>query len=1193
MGKRELLQELIELFEVQKFIRFLSAANSAFKPVTEDYSHYLDSEGYFSDFNKEGHIEFKDGGQLLVCTIFCDKPLTERTGKKKQYDLAKKVLKDTFCEAGLFLFYDNNGRFRLSFICAQYMGPKRLFSMYRRYTYFVSAELFNKTFINQVGKCDFSSVDSILEVFSIEAVSQDFYDEFKPRFDKIAATVTGLPDINSQLREDFALLFAIRTIFLGFVQKKGWLGGNEQFLQCFWNEYKSRFSGKDEFYDRWLIPLFFEALNSAPGQKVQWHNNDFSKEIEAVLQMAPFFNGELFKRKSGVDDLELSLPDIVIGDFIEWLFRYNFTIEENDLYDEELELNPEFLGIIFERLVNKADGAVYTPRTEVDLMCRLALLNWLDKNSSVEKSELYHQFFREGGEGIEFDEDQKEGNFSTNEIRELVSLLESVTLCDPAAGSGAFEVGMLHIIDETLESLYRNPKCPPDIQQKNAFERKKAIIGQSLYGVEVKRWAVWINQLRLWLTLFIDMPGDMKNSLTPLLPSLNFKIRRGDSIVQRIGGKMFPVHGETDLPKAIKEKIDELKKEKIDFYYNRGKDEKYIHGLETQVFKKIVDSQIKSKQRKFDSIQKPHKQLGFDKSESEQKHLLELAKFEKKRNELTAEIEELTAEYSNLSEEHPLIWNIEFSEIFYDRGGFDIIIGNPPYVRQEDIADPDGNVEPKTYKELLQGTMRIDFPKHFKNSVKIDGKSDLYTFFYLRSLHLLNEKGVHVFICSNSWLDVGYGVWMQEFLLNNVPVRYIIDNHARRSFATSDINTIISVMDAPLRKGIVPDGHIVKFIAFKKPFEQCIFTEKLLELEHANNIIKNDTFRVYPITKSQLYDEGWEIEEGAKKESGLYVGDKWGGKYLRAPDIFFTILQKGKGKLVKLKYIAKVLPGCYSGINDFFYITKNEIDEFKIDKEYLTSLLRSSNDINMLKFENKQSHFVLSIKPISKDRVKKNTRQYINWGEMQVTRKRQKTAAGIPWPQTTTVANRKYWYSIPPKNLLSTQLFMQYVANDRFYCPFSQKAIVSDRCFHRIFPKIESDFNFLVTILNSTFQTFLVMLLGRANLGQGALKFEAKDANNIITLKTSEISRQGLNKLVDKIGCHKPVSIYQECGLDPESDIPLSEQEPKPLPDRKELDDIIFDALDLTQDERKEVYRAVCQLVWNRLSKAKSVKKRK
>src|SRR3990167_3413122 len=185
-----------------------------------------------------------------------------------------------------------------------------------------------------------------------------------------------------------------------------------------------------------------------------------------------------------------------------------------------------------------------------------------------------------------------------------------------------------------------------------------------------------------------------------------------------------------------------------------------------------------------------------------------------------------------------------------------------------------------------------DFPREFKKE-KINAQSDLYTYFYIRSLRLLNDKGVHVFICSNSWLDVGYGVWLQKFLLNYAPVHFIFDNHSKRSFAAADVNTIISVIGAPMKK--VAKDHMVKFVVFKLPFEEVVFTENLLEIERARAVVANEKFRVYPITDEDLFKSGLEVNEDAPgiAATGKYIGEKWGGKFLRAPDIFFTILKKG------------------------------------------------------------------------------------------------------------------------------------------------------------------------------------------------------------------------------------------------------------------------------------------------------------
>src|SRR3989338_6651647 len=165
--------------------------------------------------------------------------------------------------------------------------------------------------------------------------------------------------------------------------------------------------------------------------------------------MAPYLNGGLFIEKLGVDDIGLTIPDAAVERYFSFIFSYYFTIEENTPLDEEISLNPEFLGIIFERLVNKENGAIYTPRTEVDFMCRMALVKWLEKNNTtkIALKDLYELIFLGGGpEATE--SQQRRGDFTTEQKKELIDLLASVTVCDPAVGSGAFLVGMMHVLDD-------------------------------------------------------------------------------------------------------------------------------------------------------------------------------------------------------------------------------------------------------------------------------------------------------------------------------------------------------------------------------------------------------------------------------------------------------------------------------------------------------------------------------------------------------------------------------------------------------------------------------------------------------------------------------------------------------------------------------------------------------------------------
>lgn len=1167
MNQRERLKDLSSNFKVESLEQFFRDANMDFKPVSENLTREIEPDpDFIQSIKKLGDIEFEDGRRLVVVSSLLTGKITDKTSKKKQFDIGWKFLKKRFYDAGIFIFRDDRGHFRFSLIVTKYTGNKRTHTPFRRYTYYVHPGKANKTFINQIGKANFSGIDTILKAFSIDAVSDDFYNAFKPKFDEITSHVQGTDDVN--LKGDFALLFVIRVIFIGFVQKRGWLGEREEFVQEFWKEYQQSGADEDTFYKRWLVPLFFEALNSQPGRQVKYRNNEFSEEMQQILQMAPYLNGELFKEKKGYDDQQLWIPDEQIGEFIEFLFQYNFTIEENTFYDEELELNPEFLGIIFERLVNKEDGAVYTPRTEVDFMCRMGLVKWLQKNSSAETNDLYHLFFRDRGRDAEYDEDQKQGDFTTTQIRELIELLSKVTVCDPAAGSGAFEVGMLHVLHDILDNLYRRHNAPKDLPEWDDFEQKKSIIARSLYGVEVKEWAVWINQLRLWLTLFIDMPDEYKNSLQPLLPSLNFKVRQGDSLVQRIGNKLFPVQGHAQLSAPIKRKITELKKAKVDFFYNRGGSYDDLRGKENEIFRSILDDEIKQKYKDLKGLTDPRLVQGDLLGSSGPKQG-QLETDEKEKEKIKAEIGELEAQKKALGENHPLIWNIEFAEIFFDQGGFDVVIGNPPYLSKDDIADPLNNLKKSEYKKLLKRTIQEDFPDYFTKSVKISGRSDLLTYFYVKSLRLLNSNGYLIFISSNSWLDTGYGSWLQRFLLKKIEKFEVIDNHAKRSFSSADVNTVITVMASPT---MVINGDLkkVKFIAFKKPFEECIIAENVISIESSDKVELKDDYRIYTISVEDLIREGSEFKNKAEEKllQGKYVGEKWGGKYLRAPDFFIRILDEKHEDLIELKNLGEVNEGRPTGSNKYFFVEKNIAKDYEIeDKHLLNGLMKTRNKaFELLTEEDSDRYFLNLPKDFKPD--DSNVSDYFRYGEKHVV------------PNSKTLQGKKHWWYF--KNRVPADLIAPCGIGEKFFCAYNNLEAVTSNSYTEIRLSDKSHLHNIHRVINSPFGWLQIELFGRHSLGGGMLKFDPTEFRKFLIVKLEK-------NLKDK-HLRRPIkSVFKECGINPESDVPISEQEPEPLPDRAELDNIVFDALGLTQEERKEVYRAVCQLVWNRVSKARSV----
>ncbi len=180
-----------------------------------------------------------------------------------------------------------------------------------------------------------------------------------------------------------------------------------------------------------------------------------------------------------------------------------------------------------------------------------------------------------------------------------------------------------------------------------------------------------------------------------------------------------------------------------------------------------------------------------------------------------------------------------------------------------------------------------------------------YVYFYERGLQLLSSNGIHTFICSNSWLDVNYGAPLQKYLLDNTASAVICHSEAEREFESADINTIVSI----LQNGTPDADAHLRFLTFK--------TFKTFKTFIGDPDVQNRRERTRTYT---------ELLQAGKREN-RYTGDKWGGKYLRAPDIYWTILEKGRDKLVRLGDVADVRRGFTTGVNEFFYLDAERIQE--------------------------------------------------------------------------------------------------------------------------------------------------------------------------------------------------------------------------------------------------------------------------
>lgn len=1050
--------------------------------------------------------------------------------------------------------------------------------------------------------------DMLNRAFDVQRVTEAFFADYKKVF---AALQEHLYRVSGDKvwAHDYALQLLNRLMFLYFIQRKRWLGDNPRFIAEFWHAYKSSHQPKNTFFDRWLSVLFFEAFNN----KFHGGHRHFPDKIRSALQLAPYLNGGLFTRNTLDDAHDPKLPDDFFATIFDsfdgsspgFLERYNFTIAESTPLDIEVAVDPEMIGKVYESLVNitfeglteedlrGSAGIFYTPRVEIDLMCRLSLVDALANHlGQARKPLLYDAVFAYDPA----DKDAADRALAAENLwPELNRLLREITICDPACGSGSFLVGMLLVLDD----LQARANAQLGLEE-TPYERRRRIIGEQLYGVDVMDWAVHVAELRLWLQLVVEtelQPAELK--FRPLLPNLSFKIRCGDSLVQEIGGINFGLHRHhLDIPAPLKGRITQLKGKKLRFYQGEADlREADLKAEELAIFRDILthkrislQKDIAALTRQIESRAEQGEFAGIAPAQAKQERLRLEEQWRAQRDEKQAELGRIEAALDALrqSQTVPFVWDIAFVEIFEgDNGGFDIVIGNPPYVRQEMIAPP--TLDPadfggensdrwkeqkKTYKAKLQESVAAAWPKFFRYKPgradfrKPNGKSDLYIYFYLHGLALLNPRGSFCFITSNSWLDVGYGADLQEFLLKHSHVKFILDNEKKRSFAQADVNTIIALLAPPddAKSVILSDSEespLARFAMFKVPFEDVLDADTFKTLETAVERQSADRWRICVRPQRDLLEEGLandedEADETAAKlktvhiKTARYEANKWGGKYLRAPEIFFTILEKGKGKLVRLGDIAEVRFGIKTGANEFFYLDDEKIRHWGIEREFLKPVIKSPRECRSIVIKPEDLRYKIFMCHKDKADLKgTNALEYIKWGESQKFHLR------------PSCRGRQRWWDLGMRR--APQIISPSSTND-LYRAFANKAgVLIDKRLYEIFVQ-QGLIERLTTALNSTMTTLFLELGSRTGLGEGLLDLTVYEVAACMVVSPSLLRRS----VMFSRNIH---------GLEQE----ISQ------PDRRALDEVVFDVLGLTAGEREAVYKAVINLVRARLEKARSV----
>jgi hypothetical protein len=1116
---------------------------------------------------------------------------------------------------GLFIF-SNQSQDYWHFINVKYDTETKKRRLFRRIS--VSPEERLRTAAERISMLDLQSIQPDMfglqpltiqskhdEAFDVEAVTRQFFDEYKAVYRILENDLCDQTNDRSWAH-DYSLQFLNRCMFIYFIQRKGWLGNDRDFLPSFWKSYQRSGQSRDSFVDNWLKVLFLEAFNN----KFHGGHSYFPAEIREALSLAPYLNGGLFTENRFDQEHKSAVSDRRFEQILKFLERYNFTIAEDSPLDKEVAVDPEMIGKVYESLVNIQDdidvrgeaGIFYTPRTEIDLMCRLSLVDHLANHLGEDKKSLLYQLVF----ALEFDEKVEADHAVSKENLwpALNERLHAVTLLDPACGSGSFLVGMLNILDDLQERANRQLGIA-----EASYERKKRIIGQSLYGVDVMEWACHVAELRLWLALIIDADftrEELHVRREPLLPYFSFKIRCGDSLVQEVGGiNLGHIAISQEIPPPLKARITTLKNEKLKFYNNdttcKFHSVEALKNEEKRLFSDILDARqhriqehIKALRRKLEGPQE--RQIRLDGTVTPQSHQMDLEASKNRQ-----EIEALTIEFSqteasekalSTAKEVPFVWDIAFVEIFEsEKEGFDIVMGNPPYVRQEAIADPrtprdEVTAENKRiYKDKLARSVYQAFPRFFgykagSNTAahKIDAKSDLYIYFYLHGLSLLNSRGSFCFITSNSWLDVGYGADLQEFLLKHSHVKLVLDNQVKRTFANADVNSVIVLFSAPDDSAAGGLDKIARFVMFRVPFEHILSPVIFDEIEEAAERKTTKEYRVFPMQQGKLLENGCELPED-KVETGKttgplikvtrYIGNKWGGKYLRAPEILHVIRNRsvtGFQTLGTAPWI-DLGRGRRTGADKFFYLDESVISEFNVEKEFLYPLVKSPTqfvNVGPATSNLPPKHFVFICDRSRSSLRGTNALEYIKWGEHQ------------GFDEGNLARVKGLWWNLGIQEPF--ELILPIAFNDRFFAIHNDAKFEVHQRFAtlRFGEKHRKYISPVVAFLNSAITALEAEVFGRRSLGQGALDFPPEDWKYVIVPSPEILGEEECRALADiwkNVRTCTPQSIQHEI---------------KNAYKRK-LDAVVYDILGLTQGERDAVYEAVISLVENRLIKAGSV----
>lgn len=751
-------------------------------------------------------------------------------------------------DAALVVF-SSQDHWRLSLICdidGEATSPKR-------FTYvFGSRGLLYRTPIERFTKLQKEGITfaKMREAFSVEALSDEFFERYREQYADFVQYVTGKRYVKSGSKweervlgpahaelisafkfdekrvRDYIKKMMGRITFLHFLQRKGWMCGDLNYMQHLFE----RSPYQDDYLDAVLEPLFFGILNTRPEEReALFTAKGWNKSLLSEWKSIPYLNGGLFECEA--EDLtSCQFPADYFSRLFQFFSEYNFTIDENDPTDAEVGVDPEMLGKIFENLLedNKDKGAFYTPKEIVRYMCRESLIAYLVTQSMERGNTNPREMVEASIRDLLNKPEEIVPRMNERQKREFGESLYRLKICDPAIGSGAFPMGLLNELVRLralIDAWAKDDNGQLLVEDYAAL--KSEIICNNIYGVDIERGAIDIARLRFWLSIVVD-------EVTPhTLPNLDYKFMQGNSLITTFNGEYINLDSKQNHANIVKMRMEKkrLYQLKQQYYTATGEQKHQLNVDIKDSILSLIALQLDFEYRQwFDHHNTMHYLPGMG--------IPEQLSFADIKQNLPADKQrmcdmgstlrrQLHDETKSLAEraKHDIRffdWRMMFTEVFEGPNpGFDIVIGNPPYIEAKKL-------------KYIASTLKKCYSIY-------SGTADLSIYFIELGMKLLVNNGVLSYITTNKFFNTGYGK----------PVRTLLVN--------SHINSIINFEQVEVFEDILVSSVIIN-IQKREPVDNNSITYerfyKLNAKQFRSDFVKRiGHFGIYP--QQFLDDREW------------------------------------------------------------------------------------------------------------------------------------------------------------------------------------------------------------------------------------------------------------------------------------------------------------------------------------------------